>query len=409
MLATQNPRKPAWALARGRMRVRLCTRTDAFGNALGGSLVESMKQPAAQPPGAVFNWDDADMDGGAHETLAQQQRASEAAAAASLGRGLRLGGGQGLRFSGSALNDWSNEIDGGIVLTAQRDAEIDAQKAAELAQARQARAQALARSTAAARNNDPNYGHEGRGFVAPAPFAGRSTITDPTAYVSGVEESRYDKFSKWAHIGLSTAGVFPVLGVVPDAIDWVYTAAEIPFGKSSGTDLALASLGIAGTVAPVVGDGAAAALKTAARLGKHGDEVATAAAKSLPSHVGGTGAAYDKVNGQGLYVLRNEAGEVKYLGRGDAPARLDAHTYSADKKGLVGEVLWGNNLSTAQAKGLEQGLMTRFGGAISQNPNTPLLNRINSYSPTNPNASTYSGAATEALLGETLRRLGGTN
>ena len=43
MLAAQNPRKPAWALARGRMRLRLCVRPNAFGNALGGAFVDSMR------------------------------------------------------------------------------------------------------------------------------------------------------------------------------------------------------------------------------------------------------------------------------------------------------------------------------------------------------------------------------
>jgi len=143
---------------------------DAFGNALATSLVDSMTR---DPLGDFINKQEA----------AQQQRDSAAAAAASsLGSGLRLGGGQGLRFYGSAIDDWSNEIDGGILLTAQRDADIDAAQAAELAQARNA--QALARSNARARNNNANYGHEGRGSVAPAPFAGRSTITDPAAYAN---------------------------------------------------------------------------------------------------------------------------------------------------------------------------------------------------------------------------------
>ncbi|MEM9054252.1 MAG: hypothetical protein AAGB16_02910 [Pseudomonadota bacterium] len=39
----------------------------------------------------------------------------------------------------------------------------------------------------------------------------------------------------------------------------------------------------------------------------------------LPSGVGGTGRAYNKATGQGLYVLRDELGNVRYVGRGDAP------------------------------------------------------------------------------------------
>jgi len=53
--------------------------------------------------------------------------------------------------------------------------------------------------------------------------------------------------------------------------------------------------------------------------------------------------------------------------------------------------------------------MDRFGGAVSQNPNTPLLNRIRSYSPTNPNATTYKNAVTDDLWKATLQRLGEPN
>lgn len=72
----------------------------------------------------------------------------------------------------------------------------------------------------------------------------------------------------WIHGTLSVAGVVPAFGVVPDAIDWLYTAAELPFGKSTWTDLALATAGILGTVTPVAGDGAAAVAKMAARGSK---------------------------------------------------------------------------------------------------------------------------------------------
>ncbi|AVR95084.1 RHS repeat domain-containing protein [Pseudoduganella armeniaca] len=89
--------------------------------------------------------------------------------------------------------------------------------------------------------------------------------------------SRYDKFSKWAHIGLSGLGTIPALGIIPDGVDWLYTAGEMPFGKSSGVDLALATAGLAGTLAPVVGDGAAAAAKIAARAGKQADVAGEAA------------------------------------------------------------------------------------------------------------------------------------
>ena len=88
------------------------------------------------------------------------------------------------------------------------------------------------------------------------------------------ESTAYDKFSKWAHVGLSGLGTIPAVGAAADIVDLAYTAAEMPFGKSDGTDLALAAGGVAATFAPVVGDGAAAGLKITARLGKGADDVA---------------------------------------------------------------------------------------------------------------------------------------
>jgi hypothetical protein len=137
---------------------------------------------------------------------------------------------------------------------------------------------------------------------------------------------------------------------------------------------------------------------------------ASTTGKSLPSNIGGTGANYNAATGQGIYVLCDEAGAIRYFGRGDAWARLDAHANSVGKADLVGgQILWENNLTKAQAKGLEQALMDRFGGAVSQNPNTPLLNRIRSYSPTNPNATVYKNAVTDDLWKTTLQRLGTPN
>jgi YD repeat-containing protein len=128
---------------------------------------------------------------------------------------------------------------------------------------------------------------------------------------------------------------------------------------------------------------------------------------NLPSGVGGTGANYDKLNGQGLYVLRDEAGAVGYVGRGDAPKRIEVHANSSDKSDLVSsEIVWTNNLDKATSKGLEQRLMDNFGGAKSQNPNTPLQNKIRSYSPENPNAPTYEASVSDELWAETLKRLG---
>ncbi len=125
----------------------------------------------------------------------------------------------------------------------------------------------------------------------------------------------------------------------------------------------------------------------------------------FPTGIGGTGSNYDKANGQGLYVLRDENNAVKYVGRGDAPNRFLAHGNSTDKYNLSGETIWTNNLDVAQAKGLEQRLMNHFGGAKSQNIETPLLNKIRSYAPTNPKASIYDTSVTDDLWRETLKRV----
>ena len=87
--------------------------------------------------------------------------------------------------------------------------------------------------------------------------------------------SGYDRVSLGVHGTLSIAGAVPLFGIVPDAIDWAYTAAELPFGKSTKTDLAFATAGIAATAAPFIGDGAAAALKMSARVARIGGNTAS--------------------------------------------------------------------------------------------------------------------------------------
>ena len=93
-----------------------------------------------------------------------------------------------------------------------------------------------------------------------------STPTTPATPGFGFD---YDAFSAWAHTGLSVGGAVPAFGIVPDAIDSVFTAAEIPFGKSTTTDLGFAAAGLAGTFLPIFGDGPAAAAKIAARAARN--------------------------------------------------------------------------------------------------------------------------------------------
>ena len=117
---------------------------------------------------------------------------------------------------------------------------------------------------------------------------------------------------------------------------------------------------------------------------------------------GGTGAAYNKSTGQGLYVLKDSAGDIKYVGRGDASARGAAHQNSVDKAHLRQTILADNNLTKAEAKFLEQKLMDAHGGARSTNPLTNLQNKIRSYAPTNPNAKNYDIAGDSASWGSEI-------
>lgn len=87
------------------------------------------------------------------------------------------------------------------------------------------------------------YGSGGQRYYQGPGSAGSAKAVNFAA-PSAKSESRYDSFSKWTHTTLSVAGAFPILGAAPDTLDWLYTAGEIPFGKSSKMDLALASLGI---------------------------------------------------------------------------------------------------------------------------------------------------------------------
>ncbi|MGL4749914.1 MAG: RHS repeat-associated core domain-containing protein, partial [Shewanella sp.] len=103
---------------------------------------------------------------------------------------------------------------------------------------------------------------------------------------------------------------------------------------------------------------------------------------------GGFGTTYDSVKGQGLYVL-HDGKNIIYVGRGDAPSRLNIHANTPGKSHLRQFTVFDNNLTKAEAKFLEQKIMDLHGGAQSTNPVTNLLNKIRSYSPNNPNAGSY--------------------
>ena len=78
------------------------------------------------------------------------------------------------------------------------------------------------------------------------------------------------------------------------------------------------------------------------------------------------------------------------------------HQASADKDHLVQEIMAQNNLTKAEAKYFDQKLMDHLGGDKSTNPVTNLLNKIRSYSPSNPKAGTYDIAGDSASWGKEI-------
>ncbi|MDF2403340.1 type IV secretion protein Rhs [Aeromonas sp. 5HA1] len=133
------------------------------------------------------------------------------------------------------------------------------------------------------------------------------------------------------------------------------------------------------------------------------DPFGLAKCKGLPSSrkAGGTGAKYDSANGQGLYVL-HDGKNILYVGRGDAASRLNIHASTPGKSHLDQMTIFDNNLTKAEAKYLEQKIMDLNGGAQSTSQKTNLLNKINSYSPNNPNASIYDIAGQSSSWGNTI-------
>lgn len=142
-------------------------------------------------------------------------------------------------------------------------------------------------------------------------------------------------------------------------------------------------------------------------VGRGADDTVAVAPRTFPTRPGGTGAAYNELTGQGVHILRDSSGTIRYVGRGDAPERLLAHAKpGSGKEDLVGEVLFNNNLPAAQAKSLEQELMQMLGGPKSVNPSTSLRNKIQGIGEGNPNFIDLEFAADDALVIEALQRAG---
>lgn len=113
---------------------------------------------------------------------------------------------------------------------------------------------------------------------------------------------------------------------------------------------------------------------------------------------GGTGTNYDKMNGQGVYVLKDQNGKVVYVGRGDAPSRLSTHATDPFKGQYEAEIVANNNLTYNQARGLEQLLMDHYGTVGNG------VQNINGISVTNQNRGQYLGAASP-LLNDAIEKI----
>ena len=126
-----------------------------------------------------------------------------------------------------------------------------------------------------------------------------TTANDVVATIS----KSYDAISMAAHTTLSGLGVIPGYGVFPDAADLALTLAELPFGKSDGKDLALATMSLVTTATPGPVDGLAAGAKIGTRMAKAGAKVADGA--------GAAGKGLSELADQGRRYLAPKCG---YLG-----------------------------------------------------------------------------------------------
>ena len=92
---------------------------------------------------------------------------------------------------------------------------------------------------------------------------------------------------------------------------------------------------------------------------------------------------------------------VVYVGRGDAKARLLAHAKDPVKGQYEGIILANNNISYAEARGLEQLLIDHYGGTSN------LLNIKNGIGALNVKRSEYLQAGAP-LLKELVEIIGGS-
>ena len=151
--------------------------------------------------------------------------------------------------------------------------------------------------------------------------------------VVGTISKSYDAISMAAHTTLSGLGVIPGIGVFPDLADLALTAAELPFGKSTTTDLGLATLGVVATIAPGPVDGVAAGAKIAARTAKAGAKVTDGAgclrsSNRMNSIERATPELLDAIRSKGrsVNIVKDGSMEARYLDAIEAEANVGGET-----------------------------------------------------------------------------------
>ena len=158
-------------------------------------------------------------------------------------------------------------------------------------------------------------------------------LWDTAKDVVGTISKSYDTISMAAHTALGAGGMIPAYGIFPDAADLALTLAELPFGKSDGKDVALATVSLATTVAPGPVDVAAGGVKLTARMAKAGARVADGvgglrSSNRMNSIERATPELLDAIRSKGrsVNIVKDGSMEARYLDAIEAEANVGGET-----------------------------------------------------------------------------------
>ena len=158
-------------------------------------------------------------------------------------------------------------------------------------------------------------------------------LWDTAKDVVGTISKSYDTISLAAHSFLGAGGMFPGLGIFPDAADLALTLVELPFGKSDGKDAALATVSLATTFAPGPVDVAAGGVKITTRMAKAGARVADGvgglrSSNRMNSIERATPELLDAIRSKGrsVNIVKDGSMEARYLDAIEAEANVGGET-----------------------------------------------------------------------------------